>query len=124
MIEGRSAPGTRIAGCDAGVYVEKTGVLKLADLSLPESALRGAGYDRFSIAPDRGMRGCHWPASAVRTPNLARPIALGHASSQITLDFYGHHFRETSVSTMHRLTMRIRGNRNGHVVALAMGTFG
>jgi hypothetical protein len=49
---------------------------------------------------------------------------LGHASSQITLDLYGHLFKETSVSAMHRLTMRIRGSRGGHVVALATGTEG
>lgn len=32
---------------------------------------------------------------------------LGHASIQITADTYGHLFRETSVSAMNRLAMRI-----------------
>lgn len=32
---------------------------------------------------------------------------LGHASIQITADLYGHLFKETSVSAMHRLSRRI-----------------
>ena len=32
---------------------------------------------------------------------------LGHASIQITADLYGHLFKETSVSAMNRLSMRI-----------------
>ena len=34
---------------------------------------------------------------------------LGHASISITADLYGHLFRETSVSAMERLTLRVHG---------------
>jgi hypothetical protein len=51
-------------------------------------------------------------------------VRMGHASSRITLDLYGHLFKETSESAMRRLTMRIRGAKGGQVVALATGTDG
>jgi integrase len=45
---------------------------------------------------------------------------LGHASIQITADLYGHLFKETSVSAMNRLAIRIpltQGGRDASEVA-------
>jgi site-specific recombinase XerD len=48
---------------------------------------------------------------------------LGHASIQITADLYGHLFKETSVSAMHTLSMRIAGAvKAGNVVEMGTGT--
>ena len=47
---------------------------------------------------------------------------LGHASIQITADLYGHLFKETSVSAMNKLSMRIADARPSNVVAMATGT--
>lgn len=49
---------------------------------------------------------------------------LGHASIQITADLYGHLFKETSVSAMNRLSMRIPGAAAVNVVSIATGTRG
>ena len=49
---------------------------------------------------------------------------LGHASINITADLYGHLFKETSVSAMNRLSMRIPGAASGNVVEMATGTDG
>jgi integrase len=50
---------------------------------------------------------------------------LGHASIQLTADLYGHLFKETSVSAMNKLAMRIHGgNTGGKVVSIGTGTEG
>ena len=48
---------------------------------------------------------------------------LGHASITITADLYGHLFKETSVSAMNRLSMRIPGAET-NVVEIVTGTHG
>jgi len=49
---------------------------------------------------------------------------LGHASITITADLYGHLFKETSVSAMNKLSMRIHGPAPTSVVGLSTGTNG
>jgi integrase len=50
---------------------------------------------------------------------------LGHASIQLTADLYGHLFKETSVSAMNKLSMRITGGvMKSNVVQIATGTEG
>ena len=50
---------------------------------------------------------------------------LGHASIQLTADLYGHLFKETSVSAMNKLAMRIPTARvETNVVQIATGTKG
>jgi integrase len=50
---------------------------------------------------------------------------LGHASINITADLYGHLFKETSVSAMNRLTLRMAGAPQGaNVVDISTGTNG
>lgn len=50
---------------------------------------------------------------------------LGHSSINNTADLYGHLFKETSVSAMNRLSMRIAGAVPGRsVVDMATGTRG
>lgn len=44
---------------------------------------------------------------------------LGHASIQITADLYGHLFKETSVSAMRRLSMRIEAPGRVTIEAVA-----
>jgi hypothetical protein len=48
---------------------------------------------------------------------------LGHASIQLTADLYGHLFKETSVSAMNKLAMRI-AKVGTNVVQIATGTEG
>jgi integrase len=49
---------------------------------------------------------------------------LGHASINITADLYGHLFKETSVSAMNRLSIRMHGAVRANVEPLATGTDG
>jgi integrase len=49
---------------------------------------------------------------------------LGHASINITADLYGHLFKETSVSAMNRLSMRIPGAVLTNVMEMPTGTNG
>ena len=50
---------------------------------------------------------------------------LGHASIQLTADLYGHLFKETSVSAMNKLALRIPTAKAGNnVVQIATGTDG
>jgi integrase len=49
---------------------------------------------------------------------------LGHASINITADLYGHLFKETSVSAMNKLSMRISAAAPANVIDLPTGTNG
>jgi integrase len=50
---------------------------------------------------------------------------MGHASIQITADLYGHLFKETSVSAMNKLALRMAGAVPGrNVAAISTGTEG